>query len=61
MCKSQEESKTKVGTESDINKLQSQFKNLDLNRMTLGNGNDSGRIPRNNYKGKKCNAYFYNP
>jgi hypothetical protein len=50
--KSQEESETKVDTESDINKLQSQFKNLDLNKMTLGNENNSGIIPRNNYKRK---------
>jgi hypothetical protein len=46
--KSQEESETEVDTESDINK----FKNLDLNKMTLENGNDSERILMNNYKEK---------
>jgi hypothetical protein len=62
--KLQEESETEVDTKSDINKLQSQFKNLDLNKIILGNENDSGIIPRNNYKGKYvthtsiiCNRY----
>lgn len=42
--KSQEESETEVDTESDINKLQFQFKNLDLNKMISGND----QIPKNN-------------
>jgi len=56
--KSQEESETEVDTELDINKLQSQFKNLNLNRMTLGNRNDSGIIHRNN-KGKYVTHNWY--
>jgi hypothetical protein len=50
--KSQEESETEVDIESNINKLQSQFKNT--NKITLGNDNDSGRIIvlRDNYKEK---------
>jgi 3-dehydroquinate dehydratase len=62
--KSHEETDTEVDTESYIDKLQSQFRNLDLNRMTSGNRNDQGRMPRNNYKGKyathtsiTCNWY----
>jgi hypothetical protein len=39
-------------TKSYIDELQSQFKNLDLNKMTSGYYNGPGRIPRNNYKGK---------
>jgi hypothetical protein len=38
--------KTEVDTESYMDKLQSKFKNLDLNRMTSGNHNDQGRTPR---------------
>jgi hypothetical protein len=48
--KSQEESETEVDTELVIDKLQS--KDLDLNRIILENRNDSGIIPRNNYKKK---------
>jgi hypothetical protein len=40
----------KVDKEFYMDKLQSQFKNLDLNRMT--SGNDQGKMPKNNYKGK---------
>jgi hypothetical protein len=39
-------------TESYIDELQSQFKNLNLNKMTSGYYNGPGRMPRNNYKGK---------
>jgi hypothetical protein len=37
---------------SYIDKLQSQFKNLDLNRITSENHNDQEIMPKNNYKGK---------
>jgi hypothetical protein len=47
--RSQEESETELGIELDIDKIQSQ--DLDLNRIILENRNDSGIIPRNNYKG----------
>jgi len=47
---SQEKSETEVDTELVIDKLQS--KDLDLNRIILENRNNSGIIPRNNYKKK---------
>jgi hypothetical protein len=49
--KSHKETKN-TDTESYIDELQSQFKNLDLNIMTFGYYNGPGRMPRNNYKGK---------
>jgi hypothetical protein len=49
--KSHKETKN-TDTESYIDELQSQLKNLDINRMTSGYCNGPGRMPRNNYKGK---------
>jgi hypothetical protein len=58
---SQEDSETELDTELVIDKLQSKdhkSKYLDLNRMILENKNDSGIIPRNNYKRKYVTHAF---